>query len=82
MVLGFKAAEIHATTKTNKPESRIWDLGMEFGDVGCLRTSNAMHSNQFPTHFQLILIENQPSPTRIRVTARSKSADLPRASSV
>ena len=25
-----------------------------------------------PTHFQLILIENQPNPTRIRVTARSK----------
>ena len=34
------------------PESRLWDAGMEFGDVGCVRISFAINSNPFPTHSQ------------------------------
>ena len=27
-----------------------WDVGMEFGDVGCVRISFAINSNPFPAH--------------------------------
>ena len=28
-----------------------WDVGMEFGDVGCVRISFAINSNPFSHHF-------------------------------
>ena len=32
------------------PQSRFWDAGMEFRDVGCVRISFAINSNVFSNH--------------------------------
>ena len=37
--------------KTHVPKSRLGDVGMQIGDVGCVRISIAINSNSFSTHF-------------------------------
>ena len=42
-----------------------WDVGMEFGDVGCVRISSAIN----PNPFSAILIESQLNPIGIVSTS-------------
>ena len=48
-----------------------WDVGMEFGDAGCVRISFAINSNPFSAH----LIENKSN--LIGIDAKSEKANHP-----
>jgi hypothetical protein len=58
-------------TKIKKQMFRNQGLGM-WGWNSEMQVVFAYPLPPIPTHFQLILIENQPNPPRIRVIARSK----------
>ena len=40
----------NTNTKNDIPKSRFWDVGIEFGDVGCVRISFAINLKPFPVH--------------------------------
>ena len=48
-------------SKNYVTKSRFWDVGMQIGDVGCVRISFAIN----PSHFHPILIENLTNPIGI-----------------
>ena len=49
---GFKFKTDEKPKKYNMKytKSRFWDVGIEFRDVGCVRTPFAINSNPFPAH--------------------------------
>ena len=60
-----------------------WDVGMEFGDVGCVRISFAINSNPFPAHSHCEPIKSywskQPPSKRIfspRIGGGQPKSDL------
>ena len=46
----FTTNENPKTWKTNMYEIEVWDVGMEFRDVGCVRIPFAINSNPFSAH--------------------------------
>ena len=46
----FKTDENPKTWKTNMYEIEVWDVGMGFRDVGCVRIPFAINSNPFSAH--------------------------------